>query len=131
MSHQTQSVLMKLAHDNVLKIYGIPNCNSVKKTRVWLEARDIGYQFHDFKKSGIDAATLRKWLKIIPLDVLINKKGTTWRGLSDAEKVMADAPETAIELMMSKTSVIKRPVVVYGVQIFVGHDETRLQSIIL
>ena len=114
-----------------INVYGIPNCNSVKKTRAWLEARGIAYQFHDFKKSGIDAVTLKKWLKTMPLDVLINKKGTTWRGLSDAEKVMADAPETAIELMMSKTSVIKRPVVVYGVQIFVGHDETRLQSIIL
>lgn len=115
----------------LINVYGIPNCNSVKKTRAWLEARGIAYQFHDFKKSGIDAVTLKKWLKTMPLDVLINKKGTTWRGLSDAEKVMADAPETAIELMMSKTSVIKRPVVVYGVQIFVGHDETRLQSIIL
>ncbi|MCE1175606.1 MAG: arsenate reductase [Burkholderiales bacterium] len=115
----------------MIELYGIPNCNSVKKTRAWLEARGIAYQFHDFKKSGIDAVTLKKWLKTMPLDVLINKKGTTWRGLSGAEKVMADAPETAIELMMSKTSVIKRPVVVYGVQIFVGHDETRLQSIIL
>lgn len=121
---------MKLAHDNVLKIYGIPNCNSVKKTRVWLEARDIGYQFHDFKKSGIDAATLKKWLKTIPLDVLINKKGTTWRGLSEAEKAMADAPEAAIALMMAKTSVIKRPVVVSGAQIFVGHDENTLQKLL-
>ena len=115
----------------MIKVYGIPNSNSVKKTREWLTAHGADYQFHDFKKSGIDAVTLKKWLKTMPLDVLINKKGTTWRGLSDAEKVMADAPETAIELMMSKTSVIKRPVVVYGVQIFVGHDETRLQSIIL
>ena len=115
----------------MLLVYGIPSCNSVKKTRAWLAERGVDYEFHDFKKSGIDAATLKKWLKTMPLDVLINKKGTTWRGLSDAEKVMADAPETAIELMMSKTSVIKRPVVVYGVQIFVGHDETRLQSIIL
>ncbi len=115
----------------MIKVYGIPNCNSVKKTREWHTAHGADYQFHDFKKSGVDAVTLKKWLKTMPLDVLINKKGTTWRGLSDAEKVMADAPETAIELMMSKTSVIKRPVVVYGVQIFVGHDETRLQSIIL
>ena len=115
----------------MIKVYGIPNCNSVKKTREWLTAHGADYQFHDFKKSGVDAVTLKKWLKTMPLDVLINKKGTTWRGLSEAEKAMADAPETAIALMMSKTSVIKRPVVVYGVQIFVGHDETRLQSIIL
>lgn len=108
------------------KIYGIPNCNSVKKTRVWLDEHSVAYQFHDFKKSGIDATTLQTWLKTIPLDVLINKKGTTWRGLSDAEKAMADGPDTAIELMMNKTSVIKRPVVVSGAQIFVGHDEAAL-----
>lgn len=114
----------------MIELYGIPNCNSVKKTRAWLETRGIGYQFHDFKKSGIDAVTLKEWLKTIPLDVLINKKGTTWRGLSDAEKTMADAPETAIALMMSKTSVIKRPVVVHGAQIFVGHDEDALQKLL-
>ena len=114
----------------MIELYGISNCNSVKKTRAWLEARDIAYQFHDFKKSGFDAVTLKKWLKTMPLDVLINKKGTTWRGLSEAEKAMADAPETAIELMMAKTSVIKRPVVVHGAQIFVGHDEDALQKLL-
>lgn len=61
----------------MIELYGIPNCNSVKKTRAWLEARGIAYQFHDFKKSGINAVTLKKWLETIPLDVLINKKGTT------------------------------------------------------
>ena len=58
----------------MILIYGIPNCNSVKNPRAWLEVRDIGYQFHDFKKSGIDTATLRTWLKSIPVNVLINKK---------------------------------------------------------
>lgn len=109
----------------MIKLYGIPNCNSVKKTRVWLEERGIDYQFHDFKKSGIDAETLQAWLKTIALDVLINKKGTTWRGLTEAEKAMAETIDTAIELMMNKTSVIKRPVVV-GAQVFVGHDELAL-----
>ena len=115
----------------MIELYGIPNCNSVKKTRAWLEARDIAYQFHDFKKSCIGAVTLKKWLKSIPLDVLINKKGKTWRGLKDKEKAMADTSETAIELMMAKTSVIKRPVVVNGTQIFVGHDEAALQALTL
>lgn len=109
----------------MITLYGIPNCNSVKKSRDWFEAHGVAYQFHDFKKSGIDAATLQAWLKTIALDVLINKKGTTWRGLTEAEKAMADTPDTAIELMMNKTSVIKRPVVV-GAQVFVGHDEQAL-----
>ncbi len=111
-------------------VYGIPNCNSVKKTRVWLEERGIDYQFHDFKKSGIDAATLREWLKVIPLELLINKKGTTWRGLSADEQAMASAPDTAIALMMSKTSVIKRPVVVASARTWVGHDEAALASLV-
>ncbi len=111
-------------------IYGIPNCNSVKKTRVWLEDHDIDYQFHDFKKSGIDAATIQSWLKTIPLDVLINKKGTTWRGLTDSEKALADSPETAVELMISKPSVIKRPVVVSDHAVFVGHDEDKLAQLL-
>jgi arsenate reductase len=66
----------------MLTIYGIPNCSSVKKTRIWLEEHGIDYAFHDFKKQGIDAATLKSWLTAVPLEVLINKKGTTWRGLS-------------------------------------------------
>ena len=111
-------------------IYGIPNCNSVKKTRVWLEEHGVDYQFHDFKKLGVDAATIQSWLQTIPLDVLINKKGTTWRGLSDSEKALADSPETAIELMISKPSVIKRPVVVSDRAVFVGHDEDKLAQLL-
>ena len=75
----------------MISAYGIPNCNSVKKTCTWPEERGIDYQFPDFKKSGINAATLKSWLKTISLDVLINKKDTTWRGLSDAKEAMADA----------------------------------------
>ena len=111
-------------------IYGIPNCNSVKKTRTWLEDHDVDYQFHDFKKSGVDATTVQSWLKTIPLDVLINKKGTTWRCLTDSEKALADSPETAIELMISKPSVIKRPVVVSDRAVFFGHDEDKLAQLL-
>lgn len=116
-------------NENIMIIYGIPNCNSVKKTRAWLETHNIDYQFHDFKKLGVDAATIQSWLKTIPLDVLINKKGTTWRGLSDSEKALADSPETAIELMISKPSVIKRPVVVTDGDMWVGHDEDQLTTL--
>ena len=111
-------------------IYGIPNCNSVKKTRVRLEAHGVDYQFPDFKQRGVAAATIQSWLQTIPLDVLINKKGTTWRGLSDSEKALANSPETAIELMISKPSVIKRPVVVSDRAVFVGHDEDKLAQLL-
>lgn len=113
----------------MITLYGIPNCNSVKKTRVWLEEHGIAYQFHDFKKLGIDEHTLKQWLKIIPREVLVNKKGTTWRGLSADEQALATTDAGAIELMLTKTSVIKRPVVVTEKTIWVGHDEDQLSAI--
>lgn len=113
----------------MITIYGIPNCNSVKKTRTWLEEHSIEYVFHDFKKQGIDQATLKHWLTAIPLETLINKKGTTWRGLTPETQAKAAQAETAIELMMSHTSIIKRPVVVCDTTILVGHDETLLKTL--
>ena len=113
----------------MISIYGIPNCNSVKKTRVWLEEHGIAYQFHDFKKSGIDEKTLKQWLKAIPRDVLVNKKGTTWRGLSTDEQALTSTDKGAIELMLTKTSVIKRPVVVTDNGMWVGHDEDQLAAL--
>ena len=110
-------------------LYGIPNCNSVKKSRVWLEENGIAYQFHDFKKSGIDAASLKQWLQTIPRNVLVNKKGTTWRGLSADEQALAATDAGAIELMLAKTSVIKRPVVVTDKGMWVGHDEDQLVTL--
>ena len=109
-------------------VYGIPNCSSVKKTRMWLDAAGIDYAFHDFKKLGIDEATLKHWLSAVPLSVLINKKGTTWRGLSPEEQSMANDETSAIQLMMANTSVIKRPVMVSDKGIFVGHDEALLAA---
>ena len=113
----------------MIKIYGIPNCNSVKKTRAWLEEHGIDYQFHDFKKSGIDENTLKQWLQVIPREVLINKKGTTWRGLSADEQALASTDTGVVQLMLAKTSVIKRPVVVATKGPWVGHDEERLAQL--
>ena len=113
----------------MITLYGIPNCNSVKKTRVWLEKHGIAYQFHDFKKAGIDEQTLKQWLKTIPREVLVNKKGTTWRGLSADEQALAATDQGAIELMLAKTSVIKRPVVVTDKGMWVGHDEDQLVTL--
>ena len=112
----------------MIVVYGIPNCSSVKKTRVSLDAAGINYAFHDFKKLGIDEATLKYWLSTLPLSTLINKKGTTWRGLSPAEQAMASDETSAIQLMMTHTSVIKRPVMVSDKGIFIGHDEALLAA---
>jgi arsenate reductase len=93
-------------------VFGIPNCDTVKKARVWLEEHAVPFEFHDIKKTGVTAPLLEDWLKDVSLDVLLNRRGTTWRALSDAMKAAADTRAGAIALMIHKPSVIKRPVVV-------------------
>ena len=89
--------------------YAIANCDTVKKARVWLAERGIAYQFHDYKKQGIDRATLDRWLTQKPWEELVNRTGTTWRKLPDAEK--PTNAEAAITLMLNKPSVIRRPLI--------------------
>jgi Spx/MgsR family transcriptional regulator len=96
----------------MLTVYGIPNCNTVKKARTWLENNGVAYTFHDFKKLGIDEATLNAWLTQQSWEKLVNRAGLTWRGLSDEAKATVTDNASAITLMQTKTSVIKRPVLV-------------------
>jgi Spx/MgsR family transcriptional regulator len=97
-----------------ITIYGIPNCDSVKKARVWLSDRDIDYTFHDFKKQGIPPEAVDLWLKHIDWDVLVNRKGTTWRKLDTATQNSVQDKASAKALMLAHPSVIKRPVWVSG-----------------
>ena len=108
-----------------MKLYGIPNCSTVKKARSWLESHGVAYEFHDFKKQGIDTATLENWLTQIPREKLVNRAGMTWRNLDEASKAAVADDATAIRLMMDKSSVIKRPVLVRDGRVFcLGFDET-------
>ena len=93
-------------------VYGIPNCDTVKKARTWLETRGVPFEFHDFKKAGLSASLVKDWLADVPLDALLNRRGTTWRGLPDEAKAAAESVDGAIALMVEKPSVVKRPVVV-------------------
>jgi len=93
-----------------MKLYGIPNCNTVKKARDWLDANHITYEFHDFKKQGIDEATINNWLTQHPWEKLINRAGLTWRGLDETTKSGITDNVSATALMQAKTSVIKRPI---------------------
>lgn len=93
-------------------VYGIPNCDTVKKARTWLETHGVAFEFHDFKKAGLTASLVKGWLADVPLEVLVNRRGTTWRGLPDETKAAAETPQGAIALMVDKPSVVKRPVVV-------------------
>ncbi|MBU9192249.1 arsenate reductase [Burkholderia gladioli] len=92
-------------------VYGIPNCDTVKKARVWLDEHGVAFDFHDFKKAGLTAAIVKGWLKDVPLETLVNRRGTTWRALPDEVKASAETEDGAIALMLDKPSVIKRPVV--------------------
>ncbi|CAN4274274.1 ArsC Arsenate reductase and related proteins, glutaredoxin family [Methylophilaceae bacterium] len=113
-----------------MTLYGIPNCNTVKKARDWLAEHKIVLEFHDFKKHGIAAAELSNWLTQIPQDKLINRAGLTWRGLDEQTRISITSDAAAIALMQSKTSVIKRPVLVKeGIVLCVGFDETRYADI--
>lgn len=93
-----------------MKLYGIPNCDTVKKARTWLATNGHDVPFHDFKKQGLDRDTVATWLKDLPWDVLVNRKGTTWRQLPDERKAAVVDAASALELMLEMPSVIKRPV---------------------
>ncbi len=108
-----------------MKLYGIPNCNTVKKARDWLAQQGIQVEFHDFKKSGLDAATAERWLAQRDWSELINRKGLTWRALKDEEKQHISDTVSALTLMLDKTSVIKRPLLEKDGQLLhVGFDAT-------
>jgi Spx/MgsR family transcriptional regulator len=114
-----------------MKLYGIPNCNTVKKARTWLDENSIAYEFHDFKKQGIDEATIKQWLTQSTWDKLVNRAGMTWRNLSDAEKAAVTDNASATELMMTKTSVIKRPLLFKdGTLLALGFDEATYQELL-
>lgn len=104
----------------MIGLYGIPNCDTVKKARAWLDARGIGYVFHDYKKEGADPAKLATWSEAAGWQALLNRRGTTFRALSDGEKAGIDRAK-AIRLMQAHPSLIKRPVVEHG-GVLVGFD---------
>ena len=93
----------------MIHVYGIPNCDTVKKARKWLDAQGLEYSFHDYKKEGADAAKLERWADRVGWEVLLNRRGTTFRKLDEADKADIDR-EKALALMAEHTSMIKRPV---------------------
>ncbi len=105
-------------------IYGIKNCNTMKKAFTLLDELKVPYSFHDYKKSGIDAATLQGWIEGLGIDTVINRKGTTWRALSPDEQAQASTPAGAIQLMQAKPSVIKRPILSGPETLLAGLDES-------
>ena len=93
-----------------LTLHGIPNCDTVKKARRWLDERGVAYRFHDFRKDGLDAARLQRWIDVLGWEKLLNRSGTTFRKLPDADKDGLDAAK-AKALMLDQPAMIRRPVV--------------------
>lgn len=108
----------------MLDIYGIKNCNTVKKSLHWLDENKIEYIFHDYKKEGVSDIQLQNWIDQLGWEPLVNKKGTTWRQLTTEEKNAVVDSKSAIALMKIKTSVIKRPLISRENKVLVlGFDE--------
>lgn len=100
-------------------LYGIRNCDTVKKARAWLDARGVAYDVHDYKTQGADPARLARWADAVGWEALLNRAGTTFRGLSDADRAGIDRGK-ALALMVAHPSLIRRPVLEHGDAVLVG-----------
>ncbi len=103
-THSTQAII----------VYGIPNCDTVKKARAWFTEHSLPYAFHDFKKQGLPPELLDHWIERVGWEKLLNRKGTTWRKIDPATQAGVHDAASARALMLAQTSVIKRPVVQWG-----------------
>jgi len=114
-----------------MQLFGIPNCSTVKKARDWLSNNNVAYEFNDFKNNTINQGLLESWLSQMPWEKLINRSGMTWRNLSDTEKLAVIDAKSAINLMLEKSSVIKRPVLVKnGKILYLGFTETAYKELL-
>ncbi len=110
-------------------LYGIPNCDTVKKARTWLADNGQAFDFHDFKKQGLERATVAAWLDQVDWEILVNRKGTTWRKLSDERRAQVVDKASALEVMLENPSVIKRPVLEGAGPLAVGFSAAQYDAI--
>lgn len=114
-----------------MKLYGIPNCNTVKKAQDWLKNNDLAYEFHDFKKKGITAEKLTEWFDIFGWEKVINRAGLTFKKLTKEQQSAINSPHTAIVYLINNTSAIKRPIVeVEGKAILLSFKEDEYQALL-
>lgn len=112
----------------MITVYGIPNCDTVKKARAWLTEHGVEHQFHDFKKQGVPEAELDRWLAAVGWETVINRKGTTWRQLDETVRAAVTDAASARAVALANPSVIKRPVVQWPDGITVGFDAAAWQA---
>ncbi len=114
-----------------IHLYGIPNCDTVKKARGWLDANALDYTFHDYKKEGADAGKLAAWIADKGVDAVVNRRGTTFRKLTDAQKAAAADSHEAVALLVQQPSMIKRPIVEHSNGILAGFKEDEWSAALL
>lgn len=107
----------------MVKMYGIPNCDSVKKATKWLQQNKIAFEFHDYKKQGISAEKLKDWCKKTGWETIFNKRSSTWKEIMKAYEGIVNNLAEAIQIMQQHTSIIKRPIIEIKEEIIVGFDE--------
>lgn len=113
----------------MIKLYGIPNCDTIKKARKWLERNNLEYEFHDYKKLGVPEKHLKDWVKSAGWETILNKRGTTWRKLDDKTKNSIDE-NSSIQVMVDNPSAIKRPVLEYGRVLLIGFKEDEYKTLL-
>ena len=112
----------------MITLYGIKNCDTVKKARTWLEHNNVDYHFHDFRADGLDEPQVKKWIAEIGLETLVNKRSTTWKELNDSIKDNFNA-DTAVAVIVENPTLIKRPLLDTGTQGYVGFKDTEYSKI--
>ena len=109
-------------------LYGIKNCDTVKAARRWLDDADIDYQFHDFRQNGLSSSKLNSWMNLLGSKVLINRRSTSWKNLTDSQRAAIDRGEGSLTILENPT-LIKRPVLEHGGQVQCGFAVDHYQSI--
>jgi Spx/MgsR family transcriptional regulator len=113
----------------MINLYGIRNCDTIKKARAWLDARGVDYHFHDYKRDGLDAALLRGWVDELGWEALVNRRGTSWRKLPEDVREQMDT-EAAIRVMLETPSIIRRPLLDTGQVRHVGFSEADYERLL-
>jgi len=110
------------------RLYGIANCDTMKKARNWLDSREIAFEFHDYRKQGLDMALLQSMETALGWETMVNRRGTTWRSLPDSIKDNIDR-DSALQVMLENPAIIKRPVLARDNQLFIGFNAQQYQEI--
>lgn len=114
----------------MVTLYGIKNCDTMKKARKWLDQHSVEYSFHDVRIDGLDEKTLQQWIKSVGWETLLNTRGMTWRKLPDEDKANINEAK-AIKLMLQQPAIIKRPVLVQNKKVHVGFSEQDFQQLFI